>query len=72
MSIKNILSRFKTLLVGNDGILIIDSEDNNKSKQIKYSDFLSKISTELTNENFIFINSIFDFPIPVLTVYTLL
>ena len=72
MSIKNILSHFKTLLVGNDGILIIDSEDKNKSKQIKYSDFLSEISTEITNGNLIFVNSISDLPTPVSTVYTLL
>lgn len=72
MSIKNILSHFKTLLVGNDGILIIDSDDKNKSKQIKYSDFLSEISTEITNGNLIFVNSISDLPTPVSTVYTLL
>lgn len=44
MSIKNLLDRFKTLLVGNDGIFIIDSEDNNLTKQITFDNLLLNIA----------------------------
>jgi hypothetical protein len=61
-----------TSLDGADTILVRQTSKSKKNTEISYSNFVSIIREDITNGNFIFINSISDLPTAVANVITLL